>query len=74
MGVRASRTMGASVPDKSKCPLCKKVGLVRVETVIKGGTATRVCYCGGCGGSWEEADQQAAEPLARGDRPDRSRS
>ena len=40
------------VPYQIECPGCTKTGLVRVEHVIKGGTASRAFYCGACEHQW----------------------
>jgi transposase-like protein len=40
------------MPDRTVCPRCKSVGLVRSEHVIKGGKAERHYYCGACEHSW----------------------
>jgi hypothetical protein len=52
------------VPYQIQCPSCTKVGLVRVEHVIKGATASRAFYCGGCEHQWSIADlREPAAPL-----------
>lgn len=61
------------------CPRCKRVGLIRFETVIKSATTLRHYYCGGCEHTWSASEGPAAigtAPRSRkdGDRPDRSRS
>jgi hypothetical protein len=44
------------VPYQNQCPNCEQSGLVRVETIIKGGMASRAFYCGGCEHQWTIAD------------------
>ncbi len=64
------------VPDKQPCPLCRKVGFVRYETVLKGGTAHKSCYCGSCNHQWQISVDERPEGgrSDKPDRPDRSRS
>ena len=50
----------AHVPDKTACPRCNKVGLVRLETVIKGGQSRLHYYCGACAHEWELTEPQLA--------------
>jgi hypothetical protein len=63
------------VPYQNLCPSCEKSGLVRVETIIKGGMASRAFYCGGCEHQWSIADppKVAILPLPRLPKP-RTRS
>ena len=44
------------VPYQNRCPDCAKSGLVRVETIIKGGMVSREFYCGSCEHQWTIAD------------------
>jgi transposase-like protein len=41
-----------TVPDRTECPRCHKVGFVRYEKVIHAGHAERHYYCGSCNHSW----------------------
>ena len=53
------------MPDRTKCPWCDKIGLVRYENVIKGGKAERRFYCGSCNRSWsvtEEGETRQSGP------------
>jgi hypothetical protein len=50
------------MPHQTPCPNCGKVGLVRIEHVITGTTATRAFYCGGCDHQWSTTEQ----PLTAG--------
>ena len=43
-----------AVPFILKCPRCHAFGLVRQETVIKGGESLRHYDCSGCNYSWTE--------------------
>ena len=64
------------MPDTLRCPRCHKVGLVRLETVIRGRRSLRHFYCGACAYEWElkhEGSAPAKRQNADG-RPDRSRS
>jgi len=45
-----------------QCPKCLNTGLVRAETVIKAGTASRTYYCGGCEHQWSIADPRQPAP------------
>jgi hypothetical protein len=64
--------------DQGPCIHCKRVGFVRVEYVIKGGTTNMDFYCGACDYSWTRRDEDfRSTPRARrrvGDKPERSRS
>ena len=46
--------------DKTECPHCSRVGLVRAEYVIKGVAAVVSFQCGGCSHTWEIADRRHA--------------
>ena len=64
------------MPDKTACPRCKKIGFVRLETVLSRGKEIRSFYCGACDHSWEissEGQQSSPQPGTI-DRPDRSRT
>ena len=37
-----------------QCPRCRRQGLVRAETVIKGGAAVLELYCGSCDYTWRQ--------------------
>jgi hypothetical protein len=41
------------VPYRIVCPLCERIGVVRMERVITGGHCARVYECGRCLHSWE---------------------
>ena len=64
------------MPDTLRCPRCHKVGLVRVETVIKGRRTLRHLYCGACSHEWELTQEGSAPAKRRKEigAPDRSRS
>jgi transcription elongation factor Elf1 len=63
------------MPDKTVCPRCRKIGFVRLETVIKAGNAVRSFYCGACGHQWTVTEDASAPPAkGRNGRPDRSRA
>lgn len=49
--------LGPPVPDKTRCPRCRKVGFVRLENVIKGGRAERHYYCGSCNHDWQVVEE-----------------
>jgi hypothetical protein len=53
-----------SMPDKTPCQRCKKIGFVRFENVIKAGQAERQYYCGACNYTWQVKDEEprAARP------------
>jgi predicted RNA-binding Zn-ribbon protein involved in translation (DUF1610 family) len=55
------------VTDQLVCPRCGKVGLVRVEHVIRGHHATRSYDCGACEHTWTlpEPPPAPAKPSAR---------
>ena len=55
----ASIDLESIVPDRTVCPHCGKVGFVRREHVVKGGTATTLFYCGACNRAWEAAGGHA---------------
>ena len=40
------------------CPRCQEIGLVRSETVIKGGSGHKHFYCGRCGYTWRSAGER----------------
>ena len=58
--VRACYLIGASIPSavphSIECPRCRKVGLVRLETVLRGAEAERQYQCGRCSYAWHERD------------------
>jgi hypothetical protein len=65
------------MPDKTPCPRCHKAGLVRLETIIKGGRSLRHYYCGACAHEWELSEFGDAPPQSNdrsAGRPDRSRA
>jgi hypothetical protein len=63
------------MPDKTACPRCRKIGFVRLETVIKAGIVVRSFYCGACDNQWTVTEDASAPPATgRNDRPDRSRA
>lgn len=59
--MHAVRSILNLVPYQIQCPSCTKAGLVRVEHVIKAGSASRAFYCGGCEYTWSIAEQ--CEPM-----------
>jgi transcription elongation factor Elf1 len=63
------------MPDTLRCPRCYKVGLVRLETVIRGRRSLRHFYCGACGHEWELTQEGSAPTKGHKEigRPDRSR-
>jgi DNA-directed RNA polymerase subunit RPC12/RpoP len=48
-----------------ECPRCRKVGLVRLETVIRGHDSERQYQCGRCGYAWHERDMAVAADRRR---------
>jgi hypothetical protein len=64
--------------DKTACRYCHRVGFIRAETVIKGGTSHKSFYCGSCNKTWEinQDGHPQDNPHERraDDRPDRSRT
>ena len=52
------------MPDKTVCPNCQRIGLVRQERIIKGGSTSVAYYCGHCDHTWTlmEADIRGATP------------
>jgi transcription elongation factor Elf1 len=63
------------VTDRNECPRCRKVGLVRTETVIKASDAMKACFCGSCGFEWQtEDDGTKIRKRRSAEKPDRSRS
>jgi transposase-like protein len=62
------------VPDKTPCPRCEKIGLVRFENVIKAGLAERHYYCGGCNHSWQVKDDGTSMSTLKEPPPERSRA
>ena len=54
--------------DTITCPLCERLGFVRLETVIRGPESFTTFFCGGCGYGWKET---APEPAPS--KPNRSR-
>ena len=62
-----------TMPDKTQCARCKKVGFVRFETIVERGRSRRAYYCGACDYSWNVADDGRATDSKDPDRPDRSR-
>ena len=45
-----------SMPDRTVCVHCGKIGFVRREHVIKSGNAMTAFYCGACNRSWQVDD------------------
>ena len=52
-GPRYTRTFESAM-HRYTCPRCRREGLVRAETVIKGGTTTLDFYCGACEYAWTQ--------------------
>ena len=50
------------MPHRIACPQCLRIGLVRVERVIKGAAATKTYYCGACDFGWATPDSDVATP------------
>ena len=48
-----------------ECPRCRKVGLVRLETVIRGNDTERQYQCGRCSYAWHERDMAVAADRRR---------
>jgi transposase-like protein len=65
--------MLSCVPDKTACPRCGKVGLVRFENVIRAGLSERHYYCGSCNHSWAVSESGNAKEN-HGHLPERSRA
>jgi hypothetical protein len=61
--------------QETPCPRCQDVGLVRFETVIKGGASYQLFYCGRCDVSWRSAGvRHTVDSLDRADdKPEPSR-
>jgi hypothetical protein len=53
------------VPYTLECPRCRKVGLVRLETVIRGTESERQYQCGRCNYGWHERDMTVAADRRR---------
>jgi len=51
-----------TVPDRTRCPRCQKVGLVRFEHIVRGTNAERVFSCGACDHSWVIPDDATEDP------------
>jgi hypothetical protein len=51
------------MPHQIQCPRCRRVGLVRVEHVIRGHQFDKAHYCGACEHQWLVAEV-AAPPNA----------
>jgi len=47
-----TRTASVAVMHAYRCPRCQRDGLVRAETVVKGGAAKIEFYCGRCDYAW----------------------
>jgi transposase-like protein len=65
-----------SLPDKTTCPRCSTVGLVRIEHVIQAGHSYRSFECHACGHQWRVLETGEHVPHKQDDtteRPDRSR-
>ena len=60
--------------DRTKCPRCQHIGLVRAEHVIKGGNAVISFHCGSCDLVWELPDRRAAPRPVKGRGPKGARS
>ena len=50
-------TDNPAVPHRMACPRCEQVGLVRVETVIRGTKTSKLYYCGSCDYDWSIEDK-----------------
>ena len=50
------------MPYHTPCPNCLRLGLVRVEHVIKGGAVSKAFYCGGCEHQWTIVEVGEPEP------------
>ena len=63
------------MPERTACRRCARVGYVRMETVLTGGTSVQTFFCGLCDGSWDiDGDGVLRDkPHADDDRPDESR-
>ena len=53
-----------TMPAKTPCSRCLKVGFVRFEHVIRGGLAQRHYYCGACNHSWTISAEGDPKPRA----------
>jgi predicted RNA-binding Zn-ribbon protein involved in translation (DUF1610 family) len=64
-----------TVPGKTTCPHCGKVGLVRVEHVIHGGKSYNSFECTDCMHQWQALETGEHVPISdHPERPDHSRS
>ena len=54
------------VPDKIPCSLCGRVGLVRLEVMVKGHETSLTYWCGYCQHSWQQADRRIVERAEAG--------
>jgi hypothetical protein len=63
------------MPDRTPCVLCRKVGFIRFERVIRAGRSERHFYCGACTHAWIVADDgdSTAKHEPGAIPPDRSR-
>ena len=64
------------MPDKIICPNCTRIGFVRQEHVIKGGTSSVAFYCGHCNHTWTQIEHDARSvprPEFSAHQPDHSR-
>ena len=48
--------------DKTPCPHCGRVGLVRFEVVIQGRDTSLTYYCGYCEKTWQQPDRRMDRP------------
>jgi transposase-like protein len=63
-----------TVPGKTTCPRCGKIGLVRVEHIIHAGQSYHSFECMDCTYQWQVLDTGEQAPTSdSAERPDRSR-
>jgi hypothetical protein len=46
------------MPDTTPCVHCRRVGFVRQERIIKGGSVATGFYCGACDHAWTVRDHR----------------
>lgn len=58
--------MPALFAPETECPRCKRVGLVRTETIVRGEGTLWSFYCGACQHEWStRTEVDDSEPPAR---------
>jgi transcription elongation factor Elf1 len=52
MSRRPDEPLNSTAPQAIACPRCRRVGLVRMETIIRAALSVRALFCGACGHQW----------------------